>query len=386
MRKMWAICRMEIQRLLKKRQSYLLMFAMPLLFTFIFGSLFGTDVEEKMIVLFVDQDRSVLSQSLFDQIEENNTLFEIRKSSSKKAKQMLESKEMGGAIIVSKGFQERMLAKQAPNVTFQHIPEFSSTSTITQILSNKLVKMKLEVLASNKWSEHSGEAWQVMFERLKNAPQTKPLAIDKINIDEKATAPQMSGISASASGFSIMFVMIVMMSVTGTILEARKNGVWYRMLSTPASRLEISTGYLLSFFLIGWIQFGALMIFTHFLFGVQWGDPFAVILLVSAMLFAIVGLGLLIAGMVNTVEQQSSIGNIVVVATCMVSGVYWPLEIEPVFMQKIAEFLPQTWAIRGFTDLVATGGTLLDVLDNVAILLVFSLLFLFIAMRRIKFE
>ncbi|PLR76227.1 ABC transporter permease [Bacillus sp. V3-13] len=279
-----------------------------------------------------------------------------------------------------------MLANQTPIITFQHVPEFTSISTITQILSNKLEKMKLEVLASKKWSEYSSEAWKVMFARLENASQTQPLAIDKMNINTKNSALPMSGMSASASGFSIMFVMMMMMSVTGTILEARKNGVWYRMLATPASRFEISTGYLLSFFLIGWIQFGVLMIFTHFLFDVNWGDPVAVILLVSALLFAVVGLGLLNAGMVNTVEQQASIGNLIVVSTCMVSGVYWPIEIEPVFMQKIAEFLPQTWAMRGFTDLVANGGTLLDVLDNVAILLAFALLFLFFGMSRIRFE
>ncbi|MFD2442978.1 ABC transporter permease [Bacillus sp. CGMCC 1.16607] len=386
MQKSWAICVMEIQRLLKKKQSYLLMFAMPLLFTLIFGSLLGGDNEEKMKILWVDQDHTILSQSLYEQIKDGNTLFDIQKSSLKNAKVMLENKEIPGAIIISKGFQEQLAAEGNPLVTFQKIPEFTSSSTITQYVSNKLAKLNIELLASTNWSEYSGEAWPVMYEKLQKQADSSPMNLNKVNIDEKSPTPKLDGMSGRASGFSIMFVMIMMMSVTGTILEARKNGVWYRMLTTPASRFQIAFGYLLSFFLIGWIQFGVLMIATHLMFDVNWGDPLATGVLVSAMLLAIVGLGLLIAGLVKTVEQQSSIGNLVVVATCMISGVYWPIEIEPVFMQKMAEFFPQTWAIRGFTELMANGGSLVNILDSLGILFGFALLFLFVGMRKIKFE
>jgi ABC-2 type transport system permease protein len=386
MKKIWAICEMELQRLMKKKQSYLLMFAMPLLFTFIFGSLIGGNSEDKMTILVVDQDKSALSESFIAQLEDENTLFDIQKSSVTKAKQMLESKEMPGAIFIEKDFQNKILANEKQAVTFHKIPEFTASSTITQLVSNKLNKIMLEVNASNTWSGYSGESWQVMYNKLESESKSAPLAITKVNIDEKKAAPEVNGMSARAAGFSIMFVMMMMMSVTGTILEARKEGVWYRMLTMPASRLEISAGYLLSFFLIGWIQFGVLMLATHFMFDVNWGNPLAIIVLVSALLLAVVGVGLLIAGMVKTVEQQSAIGNMLVIATCMISGVYWPLEIEPSFMQKLADFLPQTWALKGFADLLANGGGIVDILDNVGILLGFAVLFLLLGIRKVKFE
>ncbi|HYK72830.1 MAG TPA: ABC transporter permease [Pseudoneobacillus sp.] len=385
MKKSWAICVMEIGRLLKKPQSYLLMFAMPLLFTLIFGSLIGGGEEEKMKILFVDHDQSSLSEALYSQLRDDNALFEIEKATETKAKQMLESKDIPGAIEIKKGFEEGMLQDGTPLVSFQKIPELSSSATITQYLANKLAKMNIEVTASEKWSQYSGEAWQVMYTSMEKQKRS-PLEIRQVNIDKKEAAPQMNGLSARASGFSIMFVMIMMMSVTGTILEARRNGVWYRLLAAPASKFEIAFGYLLSFFLIGWIQFGVLMITTHFLFDVQWGNPLSIVILVSACVLSIVGLGLFIAGMVRTVEQQASIGNLIVVSTCMISGVYWPIEIEPVFMQKIAEFLPQTWAMKGFTEVMANGGTLVDIVDSLGVLFGFALLFLVIGMRKIKFE
>lgn len=43
-----------------------------------------------------------------------------------------------------------------------------------------------------------------------------------------------------STGFSIMFALIVMMSVTGILLEAGKSGVWVCLLSRPAGDDENS--------------------------------------------------------------------------------------------------------------------------------------------------
>jgi ABC-2 type transport system permease protein len=385
MNKSWNICFMEISRLMKRPQTYLLMFAMPLFFTLIFGSMLNASEEEKMKIMLVDEDQTSLSQSFYDQLRKGNHLFELELGSQDEASQMLESKEIPGVIVIKEGFQAEMLQSGTTLVGFQKIPEWNSSATITSFLANKLSKMKIEVKASEKWSEYSSESWEVMYSGMEKQNQA-PLDIRQVNMDSTKSAGQIDGMSARASGFAIMFVMIMMMSVTGTILEARKNGVWYRLLTTPASKWEIAVGYLLSFFLIGWIQFGILILSTHYLFAVQWGNPISIAILVSALLLAIVGLGLLIAGMVKTVEQQASIGNLIVVATCMISGVYWPLEIEPVFMQKIAQFLPQTWAMKGFTEIMASGGSIIHIVDNTSVLLGFALVFLVFGVRKIRFE
>lgn len=75
--------------------------------------------------------------------------------------------------------------------------------------------------------------------------------------------------------------MLTMMGAAGTILEARKSGVWPRLLTASVSRAEIGAGYVLSFFVIGWIQFGMLLLASHWLFGISWGNPAALIVLVS---------------------------------------------------------------------------------------------------------
>jgi ABC-2 type transport system permease protein len=70
----------------------------------------------------------------------------------------------------------------------------------------------------------------------------------------------------------------------------------------------------------------------------------------------------------------------------MLGGVFWPLEVVPAFMQKIAQFVPQTWAMKGFTELMARGGGVGDILGSVAILMGFAVVFLAMGITRIRYE
>ena len=245
------------------------------------------------------------------------------------------------------------------------------------MIENKLSTLNIEVSASNVWSEHSHKDWTGMYEKLQKTGKTESNINHQVVVGDKSLSE--NGISRSATGFSIMFVMMTLIGLTGTLIEMKQNGLWSRLMITPTSQVEIITGYLLSFFFIGWIQFGILMGATHVIFGAEWGNPFLLLILASAMLLAIVCLGIAITSISKTTEQQTVLGNLIVVSTCMLAGVYWPIEVMPKYMQTIAEFLPQTWAMRGFNEVAANG----SIWESVGVLLLFAIAFSLIAVSRI---
>jgi ABC-2 type transport system permease protein len=385
MKRIWAICSFELKKLLKKPQSYILMFGMPLLFTLLFGGLIGESSTAKITIGFVDGDNTTMSKSLHNSLVDNN-LFTIKNMSQAEAVQKVKDKKLTGFLEIPKGFQNMMVADSQSKVNFKHSADFTSTSMVDQIVSNALSKISIETKASTVWGNYSHQSWDGMYKILDQQSAGSDAAIKKVSVTKNTQRQEMGGNSARSAGFSIMFVMIVMMSVTGVLLEARKNGVWSRLLSTPTAKFEIMAGYFLSFFLIGWIQFGVLMAASSLLFGVQWGNVAGIVVLVSALLLCVVGLGLFISGFVKTAEQQSALGSVIITATCMLGGVYWPLDIVPTFMQKIADFVPQTWAMRGFTELIARGGTVTDIIGPVCVLLAFAVTFLVVGMTRIRYE
>lgn len=381
MKKVWALCWLELKQILIRPQSYILMFGMPIIFTLIFGGLLGGSGNAKVNISLVDKDGSVLSSKYYEEIKKSD-LISIEKVTYEEGKQRIENKKSSGIIIIPKDFQKSMLDRKVENIQFQASADFTGGTSVEQVLASELKKMEIEVSAARDFEKKSNTSWETMYETIYT--KVDPVSIQKESIlhdDQK-----LNNVTGRAAGFSILFVMIVMLSATGTILKARQLGVWSRLLGAPVSKVQILAGYILSFFLIGWIQFGVLMILTHSLFDVQWGNLLGVITLVSVLLLAVIGLALLLASIVKTTEQQSALGNIVVISTCMISGLYWPIEIEPAWMQAAANFVPQTWAMRGFTELIVRGGTLADIGGYIGILSLFAGVFFIIGLTRIRYD
>ena len=76
--------------------------------------------------------------------------------------------------------------------------------------------------------------------------------------------------------------------------------------------------------------------------------PFA-----SLVIVCVVGFGLMIAGLVKTKQQAMAISAVLIVVTCMLGGVYWPIDIVPELMQKMALAVPQSWAMSGFKEIIS---------------------------------
>lgn len=381
MKKVWALCWLELKQILIKPQSYILMFGMPIIFTLIFGGLLGGSGNTKVNVSLVDEDGSVLSSKYYEDIKKSD-LISIEKVTYKEGKQKIENKKSSGIVIIPKDFQKSMIDGRIESIQFQASADFTGGTSVEQVLASALKKMEIEVSAARDFEKKSNTSWEPMYKEIYT--KVEPVSIRKESIlhDDQ----QLNSVTGRAAGFSILFVMIVMLSATGTILKARQLGVWSRLLEAPVSKVQLLAGYILSFFLIGWIQFGVLMILTHSLFDVQWGNLLGVITLVSVLLLAVIGLALLLASIVKTTEQQSALGNIVVISTCMIGGLYWPIEIEPAWMQTAANFVPQTWAMRGFTELIVRGGTLADIGGYIGILILFAGVFFIISLTRIRYD
>ncbi|TPV38550.1 ABC transporter permease [Bacillus dicomae] len=381
MKKVWALCWLELKQILIKPQSYILMFGMPIIFTLIFGGLLGGSGNTKVNVSLVDEDGSVLSSKYYEDIKKSD-LISIEKVTYKEGKQKIENKKSSGIVIIPKDFQKSMIDGRIESIQFQASADFTGGTSVEQVLASALKKMEIEVSAARDFEKKSNTSWEPMYKEIYT--KVEPVSIRKESIlhDDQ----QLNSVTGRAAGFSILFVMIVMLSATGTILKARQLGVWSRLLEAPVSKVQLLAGYILSFFLIGWIQFGVLMILTHSLFDVQWGNLLGVITLVSVLLLAVIGLALLLASIVKTTEQQSALGNIVVISTCMIGGLYWPIEIEPTWMQTAANFVPQTWAMRGFTELIVRGGTLADIGGYIGILILFAGVFFIISLTRIRYD
>jgi ABC-2 type transport system permease protein len=170
-----------------------------------------------------------------------------------------------------------------------------------------------------------------------------------------------------------MFITFFATGGAGSMLEEKEIGTWKRINSTPTKGYSILGGYILGNFLQGWIQVGMLIIVSRYIFNINWGNStLGLIILFSSFLLAIIGLGAALSSFVKTRAQLSSLSSIVVMPSSLLAGCFWPRELMPDLMIRIADFVPQTWILKGMTDLVARGSEIGSILLPSLVLLIFA--------------
>jgi len=152
----------------------------------------------------------------------------------------------------------------------------------------------------------------------------------------------------SLFGFSLFFSFYTIAYAVNELLQEKRDGIWDRVILSPISKLSMYTGHLVNSFLVGYLQIVIVFLLFRYGFGFPLGDSFATILLIIAIYtLAIVSLSMLMAGLVKTPQQMSVLIPIVAVSSAMIGGAYWPIEIvtNP-FLILLSKIVPVTYGME----------------------------------------
>jgi ABC-2 type transport system permease protein len=126
------------------------------------------------------------------------------------------------------------------------------------------------------------------------------------------------------------------------------------------------------------------MLGTLIVFGVSWGDPLGAIALL--LMFSLVGasVGILFGALFSNDQQAGGIGVLIGLGLAALGGAMVPIEIYPEAMVTIAKATPHFWAIDGYSELVRRGGTLPDIIPNLAVLAGFAAAIMLVGGWRLR--
>jgi len=184
-----------------------------------------------------------------------------------------------------------------------------------------------------------------------------PLAEERLTLREIPLTGNRASVSAleqTVPGYSLMFVLLAV--IFGTAMGMHDERVWGtlpRLLVAPGGFTWMLLGKLLVRYLTGVAQLLVLLGFGHLMFGISFGPSVvALVALTLAVVFPIVGLGMLAAGLARSREQTLPIGLAFVLGFSCLGGLWWPPWVTPLWMQKISSVVFTTWAMQGMTDLM----------------------------------
>ena len=154
------------------------------------------------------------------------------------------------------------------------------------------------------------------------------------------------GMTYTAVGFLIMIMLMSAGNMSEIILTEKENRTYFRLLSTPISARK----YILSNVIVNMIVMTIQVIITLTVLTTVFNIDIQIPLIEAALVlftFALVavGLALVIVSFSNSRSAANALQNLIVLPTVMLSGCFWPLEVMPDSLQKIANFLPQRWTL-----------------------------------------
>ena len=409
MRKIFLIGWKDVTLVFRDRAALTLMLLAPFLLTlglgFVtgrFSSTSGSAGVSGIPVALVNQDSGTLAQTLVD-VFKSKDLAELVSSSvltdPQLARQGVDADKFSAAVIIPAGFtdsiQSAAAASPAPVQVILYTNPTSPTSvgivktileqfmsqvevgraaakvTVTQLLSSGLIKPQDAAAVGAQIGVRQAEA---------NDLST---SITLKNSTASGAAVKFDTLAFLAPGMALMFLMYTTSSGGRTLLAERAQGTLPRLLVSPTTSAQVLAGKVLGIFLSGVAQMLILIEGTSLIFGLAWGDPLAVLVLVLAAVIGAAGWGLLITALAKTPGQVGAIGSAIFLTFGILGGSFVSMANMPAWFQLISKITPNAWGLDAFSTL-AQGGALVDILGPIAALLIMGGLLFAVAVTLIN--
>lgn len=354
------------------------LFIMPAVFILIM-SLALKDVmnEDKSLMTYavIDNDQSSSSESLINKLSSLPTL-----TLHKLASDEYRSPEEEGVqfiIDIPEGFYQNELPLQisvAADTSPSLLTIFKNQIALSW-MGNKLDEVNSANQDSFDFLDDSSVANSF------NEASLMEVQYGKLSQDEKPTSTQQS--VPSWIVFGLFFVIIPMSTI---FISERKQNTLMRLSTMNLSLAALFGGKILPYMLINqvqvWLMIGVGMYIVP-LFGAApltiGGSVFGLVLVSLSLSLSAIGLSILIATVVDSIEQATTIGGIINILLGAIGGVMVPKFVMPEVMQTFSNISPMSWGLEGFLDIFLRRGSVMDVLNEAMALTLFGVVSLLIA-------
>ncbi|CAJ1003318.1 ABC transporter permease [Brevibacillus aydinogluensis] len=375
---MWNVARKEWKLLLKEKGLFFWLIVLPIAFIVLFGTIFNGAGNTSLKISYIDLDQTTASRAFIQAIEDAGgykMVEAVESEMADKIQQIRDGKETVLLVIPRKFGQgiESQEGKQTSVTVYRDAAAKAAAGPLLAILENlangyrdNKVKAALQATGRSKsWQE------QVM---------AAPFRID----DRPENALTNSSISQYVPGYTVMFVFFVIISMIRRFMSDKESGMIARMRSTTIKPISYLAGMWLAYLAVALIQCTVLLLFGHWVYGLQLGDITAIALLVFALALCGTGLGLALSMLVRSENQGMALTQLLTMGGAVLGGLWFPIDLMPSTMRAIGHFTPQFWAQKAFQDIIVRGMHTADIWQSLLVLAAVALAGLAVALLRFK--
>lgn len=371
--RLWTIAITDLKITLRDKMFFLWVLLFPLFFAFLFGMAFkgSSPSAAKADLDILDQDRGVLSKALIDELKHQRYSLNL----------LEEKKETETRIlIIPPGFTEKIIKGEKVDLILEKEPQ--SSMEAGQAVYAHILRGVIKTMA--RLIQLAPENLEILENQFNETSLKELISVKIKQAGKLKTIP--SGFNHSVPGTTVMFLLFTVLMYGGiNLLEERRQGQLERIILTPATYTALIGGKWVNRLMIGMLQIILMFSAGRLIFGVYLGESIPALFLVSLFFCgSIAGLSILLGCLIQKEEILIVLNILVANLMAALGGCWWPLELVPEGLRTASFIFPTGWTMDAFHKLISFGYGFQEIIPHIAFLALFSLVFLFLAVKFFK--
>jgi ABC-2 type transport system permease protein len=338
----------EAKHILRDKRTMLILFGMPVVMMLILGFAITTDVKNVRTVVVTSQMDHQTQQAV-ERLAQSE-YFNIVKTvgTPQQAERMIRGQKADMAVVFSHDFA-------------------SKKSGIQFIVDGSDPNM------AQQWTSYAQQTIAAAHSHL--SPLTSKLLYN----------PQMKSaynFVPAVMGMILMLICAMMTSIS--IVKEKERGTMEVLLVSPIRPLMVIFAKAVPYLVLAFAILIVILLMARYVMGVPIAGSLFWILAVSTLyILMALSLGLLISNVAKTqLVALLASAMLLLMPVVMLSGMMFPVESMPKILQWVAAVIPPRYYIEAMRKLMIMGVGIGDVVKEVAVLLVMTVFFLTVALKK----
>jgi len=375
-KEIFQIIKREAQNVSKDSSLFMILLLAPIVYAFMYGSIYLNKGEEKVKLALIDADGTAISRLLTDQLNSTPMIDIIPVSDISEANEKLYNGEVEGYFYIEKDMEKHILSQKQVNVNLvlnasRFLPSSDLLSAVTKVCLT--VGAGVRKTYFNKQGMNDDQSMKM----------TNP-----INMDYRPL--YNSGMTYGAfllpGLLAIILQQTLLIGVAASFASEREEKKLinlYNLSGRNISKLLIGKS---SLYFIIFMIFGLFFVTINFsVFGVEIrGNYLDLALLMALFIATILVFGILIGSFFKSKLFTFQVMVFSSYPIFLITGYSMPYQALPKLIQLFSNMLPTTPFLKAYLSIVQAGGGLADNLPSIFHLTVLLLIFMVLCIIRLK--
>jgi ABC-2 type transport system permease protein len=360
-----TFARISTKRFFRDRAAIFYTVGFPLIFLFVFGSLYSNTGSVSFNVAVINQSTSSFAKDFVTSLD-SSKIIKVNKdvTTLSTAEDKMTRSELDAAIVLPSDFGTVQKGNNFPTgqakIVFTQNNQ-QSASALSSILDAQFKSINDKFVKS-----------------------VTPFSV----VSEQFNRSSLSTFDYSFAG--LLGFSIIGMGIFGPVNvfpELKKMGILRRLSTTPLRVWQYFLSTMIGQAAIGIISLAVMFLIAFLVFHLKVvGNWFELVTYLVFSIIMILGIGLALGGWAKNERQVAPLSNIVVFPMMFLSGTFFPRFLMPEWLQNISTFLPLTPVIDGIRLIANEGKHFIDILPQLGLIGAWFVVIYLIAFKVFRWE